>query len=694
MATVIGDLRAILGLDSSSFQRGMGRARATLADTGRDMQRIGRSMSLYVTAPLVAAGAAVTAAFANSTRQLSELKQQADIAGMSVEEFKVAALSVEQYGISQEKLADILKDVNDRIGDFRATGGGPMVDFFEKIGPLVGVTIESFEGLSSSEALALYVSSLEKANASQADMTFYMEAMASDATALIPAFKNGGAALAEMEKRAKALGLSIDENLIETAQQTQADFKIVADVMRMQVQQAMVQMAPAITQISKALIPLLDYVARGAIWLGDFVNRMNETNPAMLKWGLIIAGVAAVLGPVLVGLGLLVSSVGPIITAVGAVGAAFAALSTPVLAAVAAVGGAAYLLWENWDLVGPWFTELFTSIGDQFIGLAKVLAGIVTGDMQLAIDGLKQAWNGLQQFFQTLWDGVVAVFEAAWAKIKPIVDFVTEAAAAIKQASADAAVADGNNRAGNSSPTGWASPDEIKRGLAAGTSGIRDQGAADADAYSAGFREGMGIQSPSKRMMEYGEYLSQGLAGGIDNDRPIVVGAMDRISDGIVGALENAALHGGNALDNLRQVAVSALADIGSSLFRSGLSGLFGSVIGSLDPLAGALRGAGLNAIPAFATGGMHSGGWRLVGENGPELEATGSARYFSASKTRDMMGGSSQNVNVTVSVDQNGNLQAFVDQRASKAAQTMGAQINKALPSRVQQVSANPRKR
>jgi phage-related minor tail protein len=47
-----------------------------------------------------------------------------------------------------------------------------------------------------------------------------------------------------------------------------------------------------------------------------------------------------------------------------------------------------------------------------------------------------------------------------------------------------------------------------------------------------------------------------------------------------------------------------------------------------------------LGGIPAFATGGLHSGGLRLVGENGPELEVTGPARYYSAAETSSMMGG------------------------------------------------------
>lgn len=45
-----------------------------------------------------------------------------------------------------------------------------------------------------------------------------------------------------------------------------------------------------------------------------------------------------------------------------------------------------------------------------------------------------------------------------------------------------------------------------------------------------------------------------------------------------------------------------------------------------------------LNAVPQFAFGGDHYGGLRLVGERGPELEATGPARYFSTDATMEML--------------------------------------------------------
>lgn len=48
--------------------------------------------------------------------------------------------------------------------------------------------------------------------------------------------------------------------------------------------------------------------------------------------------------------------------------------------------------------------------------------------------------------------------------------------------------------------------------------------------------------------------------------------------------------------------------------------------------------------IPAFAKGGFHSGGMRLVGENGPELEITGPSRIYSASQTAEILRSGSTN--------------------------------------------------
>ena len=60
----------------------------------------------------------------------------------------------------------------------------------------------------------------------------------------------------------------------------------------------------------------------------------------------------------------------------------------------------------------------------------------------------------------------------------------------------------------------------------------------------------------------------------------------------------------------------------------------------AFDALAGVTSPTAGSFLPAFASGGSHSGGLRLVGENGPEIEATGASRIFNASQSAAMMSG------------------------------------------------------
>ena len=126
-----------------------------------------------------------------------ELKVMSNLTGVSADELQRVAPSLNRAGISLEKYSDILKDVNDKSHDFLQTGGGPMADFFENIAPKIGITEEAFKGLSGKDALGLYVSSLEKAGLSTEQMTFYMEALASDSTMLLPLLRNNAAGMNE-----------------------------------------------------------------------------------------------------------------------------------------------------------------------------------------------------------------------------------------------------------------------------------------------------------------------------------------------------------------------------------------------------------------------------------------------------------------------------------------------------------------
>lgn len=211
MTTKIGDLAVRIFADTGELSTGLGKAKEGLKEVASEARAGATTIAKYGAAA-AAAGAAMSAAMVvTSANAAKEIKNLSAIANTSTSTFQKMAFGAKSVGIEQDKLSDILKDFNDRVGDFNATGGGPMADFFEQIAPRVGVTAEAFKNLSGDQALQLYVSSLEKANLSQADMVFYMEAMASDSTALLPLLKNNGKALAEQAKRAEELGLALSD---------------------------------------------------------------------------------------------------------------------------------------------------------------------------------------------------------------------------------------------------------------------------------------------------------------------------------------------------------------------------------------------------------------------------------------------------------------------------------------------------
>lgn len=182
----------------------------------------GLSSSVRVVSGLLAsafAGLSLGRIVSETAQYGKEISRLAQVSSVGAEQFQALAYGAERVGISQEKLGDIFKDVGDKVGDFLETGGGGMADFFERIAPQVGVTAEQFRKLNGADALQLYVSSLEKANVSQNQMKFYLEAIASDSTYLLPLLQNNGEAFKKLGQEASDLGLILDEEVIQQSRE-------------------------------------------------------------------------------------------------------------------------------------------------------------------------------------------------------------------------------------------------------------------------------------------------------------------------------------------------------------------------------------------------------------------------------------------------------------------------------------------
>lgn len=204
------------------FVAGMDKAERSSEKWRKQVEKNAKAVGTAIGAGLATGITAITAMTISAINSASEITNLASVANVSTTDFQKLAVGAKTVGVEQDKLADILKDVNDKVGDFLNTGGGGMADFFEQIAPKVGVTADQFRNLSGSQALGLYVSSLEKAKVSQSDMTFYLEAIASDATALLPLLRNNSEGFKRFGDAAAAAGSIMDEKTIRAAQELKA----------------------------------------------------------------------------------------------------------------------------------------------------------------------------------------------------------------------------------------------------------------------------------------------------------------------------------------------------------------------------------------------------------------------------------------------------------------------------------------
>lgn len=207
-------LTKALDRSTKNVNRFAKKSQQNLSRTSKSFDSLGKAAKRL--APIIAAAVSVGAA-RNAITLGKEIADLARIAGTTAEEFQELAFAAKTVGIDQNKLSDIIKDMNDRVGDFLATGGGPMKDFFEQVAPLVGVTADQFRNLSGPQALQLYASTLEKAGANQQDFTFFMETMASDATALVPLLRNNASGFKEIGKQARDAGAIMSNETVAGA---------------------------------------------------------------------------------------------------------------------------------------------------------------------------------------------------------------------------------------------------------------------------------------------------------------------------------------------------------------------------------------------------------------------------------------------------------------------------------------------
>ena len=222
----------------------------------------------------------------NAISTASEVQKMSDLLGDSVEDFQYFAKGAETAGLSLEQFGQMGKDALDRLGEARR-GEGEMMDFFEKVAPKIGVTIDMFKALSGPEVIQAYYDGLEKANLSHAETITYMEQIVNDGSLLIPLLKDGSAGFKKWGEEAKNAGAIMSKDMVDNLGKAKENLY----TLELQFQGFQAMLINSVTPAVTAIAQNFDNIKAVAIALGAAISAKLVVQCAVLAKEFVI-GVA------------------------------------------------------------------------------------------------------------------------------------------------------------------------------------------------------------------------------------------------------------------------------------------------------------------------------------------------------------------------------------------------------------------
>ena len=213
----LGTLTIDLIAKTGGFTAGLNQAERASAKWSKQIQDDSAASSAAlagVGAAAVAAGLAVGAAgfqlLKSTSKQITETDRWAKSLRISTQELLAWQFAAEKAGVSGDQMADIFKDIGDKIGDAVLNKSGEAVDALNAL----GLSAEKLSKVSPDKQLLAIGESLDKIG-TNAEKTTVLESLGNDLSKLLPLFDNNNEKLKQFIDLAKDYGVAPDPSSID-----------------------------------------------------------------------------------------------------------------------------------------------------------------------------------------------------------------------------------------------------------------------------------------------------------------------------------------------------------------------------------------------------------------------------------------------------------------------------------------------
>lgn len=677
------DLKGVKGMMASVSAQGK--------RLGRNLRNVGAGMSVGVTAPLAMMG-----------------KQMITLYDTQAQAEKTVAAAITSTGGAAGKTLDQLKGLASGLQNVTTYGDE---DILRNVtAPLLTFTKIQGDVFDRAQANVLDYATLMKTDLKSASIQ--VGKALNDPIKGVSALGKAGVQFTEEQK-------GMIKSLVETGDVAGAQAIVLKELETQFKGQAAVAAAAPLGQfkqlsnaigdvkeeLGKEIVPFLKPLVES---VKSAVTWFSTLSPEVKRNIVVVGGLAAAVGPLVTGLGLMVMGV----TAVGGALATMGSLllANPVIAGIAAIAAGAYLIYRNWDGIKSWASGVWGSLKTTFFAGVDAVKSYLLNFTAAGL--IYQHWDGIAEWFSGVWTSIKTGVATGWALITgELVTAIRGVWTAIKNEVASwpgrmqafgsdmirslwAGITGENaKQAKMMEQVGTDITGGLKHGILKEKASV---GAAMSEVSSYledVARDEVDSNSPSKVFMKIGKDVVDGLALGVRNNADLAITEITGLTGRIKDEAEKSTSFMGRFRDGAKSVFTSVLT--GAQNLRGALAGVLGGWANQLftsgtnllfDTIwpfekGGAVQGG---RVLAYARGGvvggpttfpMAGGNTGLMGEAGPEaimpLKRGPDGRlgvHASGGGHAERGGTRAERLDVTITMDPStGSLGAFVRDAAGR---------------------------
>jgi phage-related protein len=384
MALQVGELFALITADDGPFRSTLNSAGSALKEAGKSMRDVGAGITAGVTLPIAGAIAASVKLASDMEENVNKVNVAFKDNATEIQDWSKGTLK--SFGIAQLtalEMASLFGDMGTAMG--QSTGEASKMS-----SSLVGLAgdLASFKNIGIEQAQDALKGIFTGEGESLKSLGVIMQDSTLEAYALASGQQKAYKEMTQAEK--VALRYAFVMNATKNAQ---GDFARTSGGAANQMRIFQESLKEIGVSFGNILLPAFTEIIT---YVNGLIQKFGGLGLETQKMILIVAGVAAAIGPLLIVFGMMISAVGTIMTAVSGMAGALAFLTGPIglviLALVGLTAGIVYLYNTNEEFRNQ-VTQVWTTIQDVLLAVLDTIK-----------IGLETAWNSMR-------DSVFAVLE-------------------------------------------------------------------------------------------------------------------------------------------------------------------------------------------------------------------------------------------------------------------------------------------